>query len=126
MAESFLGNVVSCAVLGTGLFIGWNYLLDEQPTMCEARMKFIADQAPFALEIEAARHPLSIGLVRSWLNQDGSLDTAIRGLLMTNSASSDLPIKCAMQTAWMHVAPDQIRRALADEMENTFQLAGYP
>ena len=112
-------------LLGIGAFLGWGYLLDGEPTMCQARTKFVARQVPFALELLAARHPVTVGIGRAFLNRNGALDQFVQGGFIA-SATTDVESTCAVQAMAMHIAPDQIRNAMADELEKGLNLKDMP
>ena len=100
------------------------YPLRNGGTICDATKDELAQQAPFAVEILAARHPLAVGLARSWLNDNGAVDKLAQDYIryaMYNQQSVS-PVACYVAYYAVMFEKDKVRVAEADWLEKQLDL----
>jgi hypothetical protein len=100
------------------------YPLRGGKSLREATGDEIAQQVPYALEILSARHPFAVGMVRSLLNTDGSVDQLAENYVRASLNQENMGVLNCYVT-YYSVAFDQedFRVALANSLEKKLGLA---
>lgn len=106
------------------IFLGvTNFLRGGEPSLCEGRAKYLAGQMPQVLDILSGRYPLRVGLLRSYLNENGAADTFVQQFVrVALSGSKDNPFVCAKDGIAFRLNGSSTRVQMADELEKELGL----
>ena len=96
----------------------------DGPTVCQATRNTVAQQVPFAVEILAARHPLTVGVVRSLANTTGFVDKLAEVYVENEMIPRQDPGAASCYVAYYTVmfGKDRVRSSIADWIEAKLQL----
>ena len=121
MFRRLFSLVITLGVIAAG---GLWYIAETEGDgdMCVARAELIASQIPPALDKLSAKHPLSVGLIRNVLNQDGVLDDLIMDIVADIISEEDMDeevsqVECAMDYVRIYFN----REGLQDEIVATLE-----
>jgi len=99
------------------------YPLRNGGTVCDAAKQEVVAQIPYALDIVSARHPLLVGLTRSWLNGQGAFDRVAQDYVRTSMASNNPGfVDCYVVYYTVMFNQDGVRQAEADWIEKQLSL----
>jgi hypothetical protein len=92
-------------------------------SICDATKAEVVEQLPYAMDIVSARHPLMVGLVRSWLNGNGDFDRVAKDYVRS-SMEHDNPgaVDCYIGYYTVMFDKDGVRQAEADWIEHQLNL----
>ncbi len=99
------------------------YPLRGGNNICDAAKGEIVEQVPYALDIVSARHPLLVGLARSWFNGQGDVDKLAENY--TRSAMENTNpgvVDCYIAYYTVLFDKDQVRQAEANWIERQLNL----
>ncbi len=93
-------------------------------SVCEAAHNQVAQQVPFAVEILAARHPLTVGLVRAATKESGFVDKLAGVYVQREMIPQQDPGAASCYIAYYTVMfqKDRVRSSIADWLETKAQL----
>lgn len=116
-------RLASWIVIGLILLI-LLYPLRNGGSIHEAAREEILQQVPYAVEILAARHPLKVGILRAWTNDQGAMDKAAQEYMLSQKEfQQDAGIFVSYLAYYMVIIlKDQVRNAQADWLERQFGL----
>lgn len=124
--RTLLTGLVILAAAAIGLFF---YVAETEGDgdMCVAKAELVAAQIPPALDILSARHPGSVGLIRSLFNKNGGLDAMIVDIVSASIQDEDLDeeksqIECAWEYADIYFHRERVRNEIADAIEEELGL----
>jgi len=93
-------------------------------TICDAAHNEVARQVPFAVEILAARHPLTVGVLRAATKESKTLDELARMYVQNGMIPQENPgaVSCYIGYYTVMFQTDRVRGAIADWLEAQAQL----
>ncbi|MFP4518751.1 MAG: hypothetical protein ACLFQ5_04780 [Oceanicaulis sp.] len=124
--KNLLALIGFLAVLAGGAYL---YAANEGGgDPCRARANMFADQIPPALDLLSARYPLRIGLIRTFLNDEGRLDGLVRDEAAARihgieEDEATNPVECAYGYYAIYLFRDQVREEIALTVERELGLA---
>ena len=88
-------------------------------SVCDAAHNEVAQQVPFAVEILAARHPLTVGVVRAVTKESGFVDKLAGVYVQSEMIPQENPGTASCYIAYYTVMfqKDRVRASIADWLE---------
>jgi len=88
-------------------------------SVCDAAHNEVAQQVPFAVEILAARHPLTVGVVRAVTKESGFVDKLAGIYVQSEMIPQENPGQASCYLAYYTVMfqKDRVRASIADWLE---------
>jgi hypothetical protein len=93
-------------------------------SVCDAAHNEVAQQVPFAVDILAARHPLTVGVVRAVTKDSGFVDKLAGIYVQSEMIPQENPGAASCYIAYYTVMfqKDRVRASIADWLEAKAQL----
>jgi len=122
MSKKLFRNVA--IAVGVVLVVVLVYPMRSGKGLQEATADEVAQQVPYALDILAARYPVKVGLVRTWLNSDGAVDKIAQDYVRSSMKESDIGLlDCYVLYYSVAFDKEDVRKAMADRLEKELGLA---